>query len=282
MSNRTAVCRPLLAGLAALFMQCCQAADHPVRVQLNQAVQPFALPASGSGLQADIIRAAFATQSVPTEFVFLPGARSWLEYKAGRIDAVTNAKPGSELDIVLTHWPVALFQNQAITLKRKNIEFKSIGELGKYRVIAFQNASKFLGPEYAIMARLNPNYVEQATMPSFLLRNEATDVIVSQADIFRFNLIENAARLGFKPDFEQFEYHPIFEKGNDYWYGFRTEAMRDQFERGIAAIYKSGEIDKIFAHYQKQFGTSRELFIHLDCRFLKKNRPPACAQEAQH
>jgi len=261
-----------IIGIAACPIRVCLAAENPVRVHLDQAVQPFALPESKSGLQAEVIRAAFATQSIPTEFVFLPGARSWLEYQANRVDVITNAKPDSNLNIVLTHWPVLTFQNKAITLKSKKIKLDSINDLGKWRVIAFQNASKFLGPDYAEMVKHNRNYHEQSTMPSFMLQYDSADVIVSQADIFRFNLIENAKRLQFTPTFDQFEYHDIFGSGNDYWLGFRSEILRDQFERGIELIYLSGEFDKILDQYHQQFGTSRDMFIHLDCRFASLNK----------
>ncbi|MES2047039.1 MAG: ABC transporter substrate-binding protein [Pseudomonadota bacterium] len=276
MLDRISVCLAILVGLAACTVQACLAADNTVRVHIDQAIQPFALPASGSGLQADIFQAAFATQLVQTEFVFLPGARSWREYNAGRIDVITNAKQDSELKVVLTHWPVLSFKNQAISLKSKQIKLESIDDLAKFRVVAFQNASKFLGVQYATMARHNKSYSEQSTMPSFMLQMDSTDVIVSQADIFRYNLIENGARLDFKPEFDQFEYHDIFGKGNDYWLGFRSEVLRDQFERGIAAIYNSGEIDKIFDRYEAKYGTTRDMFIHLDCRFLKQRKPARC------
>ena len=61
------------------------AAEPRIIVGVNQSNPPFILPESESGLQVDIIRAAFASQSVPVEFKFLPPLRVALAFKTGFI-----------------------------------------------------------------------------------------------------------------------------------------------------------------------------------------------------
>lgn len=249
----------------------------PVRVHINQAIQPFSLPETKSGLQADIIRAAFATQGLKTEFAYLPNARAADEYARKNVDVITTAKPDSDLSMTLSRWPVFTFHNQVITLREKRVKLNSIAELGALRILAFQNASKVLGPEFAEMAKTNPRYLESSKMSSMMLHADRVDAIVSQADVFRFNLLTQAGALNLRPDPAAFEYHDILGSENKYWLGFRSKDLRDAFERGIAAIYRSGEIEKLFAHYQKQFQTSRDMFVELDCRFKTEMPPAGCS-----
>jgi ABC-type amino acid transport substrate-binding protein len=144
-------------------------------------------------------------------------------------------------------------------------------------VVAFQGATRYLGAEFAAMAKQNRAYIELPHMPSRMLSLNRTDVIVSQPDIFRFNLAHESSATQSHQVFESFEYHDILPAENQYWFGFRDEAVRDRFERGIAAIYANGEIDALFRQYQQRYGTSRGMFISLDCQFLTSNRPKTCA-----
>jgi polar amino acid transport system substrate-binding protein len=268
----------ILLAVALLVTQA-SLAGAPVRIGMNRGIQPFVMAESNSGLEVEIVRAAFAAESVPIEFSYISNARSWAEFESGKIDIISNAKPGSSAKAVLTHWPVLSFQNRAISLKSRHLRLGSIGDLRNLRVIAFQTASKVLGDEFADMATRNPQYSEDTGVPSFKLVLGGADVIVSQADVFRYYLRESNKRLPLQSQAEQFDYHDILGRGNDYWFAFRTELMRDQFERGISAIYQSGEIERIFARYEQRYGTTRDMFIHLDCRFKSKNKPVVCAPE---
>ena len=259
----------------------CLAGEKAVMVAVDHATQPFTLPDSDSGLQVEIIRAAFASQSTPVTFVFLSSKRTALAFKSGLVDVLTDDKPGNNVTNVNSHWPVMTFRNQAITSTHKNLKLNSIADLSKLRVVAFQEASRYLGAEFAAMANHNSAYLELPHMPSRMLSLDRTDVIISQPDIFRFNLTNESSPTQINQVFESFEYHDILPAVNQYWFGFRDEALRDRFERGIAAIYANGEIDALFRQYQQSYGTSRGMFISLDCQFLKSNRQEACDTYAQ-
>lgn len=255
------------------------AAELPIRVGVGQALAPFAIPETKAGLMVDIIRAAFDERGRQTEFLFLPNARIPMEFASQRIDVSTMSKMDNTAGVYFSHWPVLTFLNKAITLKRRNLPINTIADLGRYRVVAFQGAHLYLEPEFAAMAKANKQYSELSRMPSNMLLLQHTDVMVSQADIFRFNLQGDAA-VGVLPDYGEIQYHPVFSKGNQYWFAFHSATLRDQFEAGLAALYSSGKIDTIFAKYQQRYATSRDMFISLDCQFLKKNKPAACKSMA--
>ena len=279
--------RLALSSVFALFVLLttsasdCLAGEKTVMVSVDHATQPFTLPDSDSGLQVEIIRAAFASQSTQVTFVFLSSKRTALAFKSGLVDVLTDDKPGNNVTSVHSHWPVMTFRNQAITFAPKHLKLNSIADLRKLRVVAFQEARLYLGDEFAAMAKHNSGYLELPHMPSRMLSLDRADVIVSQPDIFRFNLTSESSPSQTHQVFESFEYHDILPAANQYWFGFRDEELRDRFERGIAAIYANGEIDALFLKYKQRYGTSRGMFISLDCQFLKSNRPETCAASEQ-
>ncbi len=75
----------------------CLAGERTVMVAVDHATQPFTLPDSGSSLQVEIIRAAFASQSTPVTFVFLSSKRTALAFKSGLVDVLTDDKPGNKV-----------------------------------------------------------------------------------------------------------------------------------------------------------------------------------------
>lgn len=268
--------RRCLIGVTLALLATAGRADPAVlRVGVFAGGQPFALPEQKAGLLVDLVRAAFADEALKTEFVFLSPLRLEREFEEAHIDVNTAAKPGHPG--LLSNWPVTTFRNQAITLKAKFPQLTSIAELGKLRVVTFQNARRFLGPEFAAMAAENKNYIEvPASLPTAMLSLDRTDVMVAQADVFRYHVLnEQVARV--KPAaLADFAFHDIIGAGNKYWFAFRNEEMRARFERGIKRIYQNGQADAIIAQYQRDYATSRDFVIELDCRF-KKDKPAACA-----
>lgn len=115
------------------------------------------------------------------------------------------------------------FRNQAITSKNKHLKLNSIADLGKLRVVAFQEASLYLDAEFAAMANHNRAYLELLHMPSRMLSLNRADVIISQPDIFCFNLANESSPTQISQVFESFEYHDILPAVNQYWFGFLDE-----------------------------------------------------------
>lgn len=257
-----------------------RAGDAPVRIGVGNAIQPFTLPEQNSGLLVELLRAAFAVESMGSNFHFLPPLRMVREFEEGRLDVYTNAKPTAGQPGVISHWPVTTFRNQAITLKAKFARLDGIEAMAKLRVVTFQNGKRYLGPEFAAMAASNKDYIELAGhLPTAMLSLDRADVIVSQPDIFRFWLLHDKSARDKAAVLNDFAFHDLFGAGNKYWFAFRTEALRDQFERGIKVIYQNGRAEAIIARYAADYGSSREFLFELDCRF-KKVPPPTCGPVA--
>lgn len=256
------------AALAILLACAAPAAQAQERTRIKFGLQddiaPFVMPDRHSGLMVDVLRDAMATQGVTAEFFYLPLKRAEDALRKGVVDVATGGKPGASLPGVLSRWPVTSFHNVAITRRASLPHLTSSADLSRYRVTAFRGAADMLGQAYRDAVRSNPRYSEPPTLQSPLLVLRQVDVLISQKDIFHYYLDRQSyLRDG---DFD-LVYHDILGKPNEYWFVFRTAEQRDTFERGIAALYKSGAIDRIFERYSKAYGTSREFFQPLDCQF---------------
>ncbi|RFP19577.1 MULTISPECIES: ABC transporter substrate-binding protein [unclassified Duganella] len=246
-----------------------------VKIGLQSVIAPFVLSDRASGLFADVLRAAFASQQVTVEFLYLPNVRFEEQFRQGVFDVTTASDPRQTQDGYLSRWPVTYFHNMAITLRSRIPTLSSVDDLKKYRVTAFRNAQKVLGPAYAAATADHPQYREAVTMPSGTLFLDRTDVIISQPDVFRYYLRQQLPQ---KRNAEaELAYHDVLGPGKFYWMRFRTEVQRDTFERGIAQLYATGEIDRILERYQSDYGVTRDFFISLDCHF----RPELALQKCK-
>jgi len=263
------------AAIAAILLACGTAqAAGPARIKfgMQDDIAPFVMPDRHSGLLVDVLREAMSTQGVTAEFAYVPANRTEDALRSGWVDVSTSAKPTMALPGVISRWPVTRFHNMAITLRSRVPKMESVSDLGRYRVTAFRGAKRLLGDAYKGAVQANPNYQEPLTLQSPLLILGQVDVVISQRDIFHYYLSRQSFLRG--GDYEVI-YHDVLGPPNEYWFVFRNGEQRDAFERGLAAIYKSGAIEKLFDSYHKRYGTSREFFLPLDCQFLPV-KPKGC------
>lgn len=259
------------------------AAPATIRIGLQNAIAPYVMPGQQSGLLVDVLRGAFATQQAQAEFIYLPNVRMDQALRDGLVDVSTSAKPGAAsgngAGAVLSRWPVTRFHNIAITLRRHLPQLDSVAALAGLRVTAFRRARELLGPAYSAAVNGNPDYREAANMPSAMLLMGRTDVIISQRDIFTYYLSQQLP--DWRARLPELAWHDVLGPANLYWLAFRTEQQRALFERGMAALYASGQIDRIAARYQQDYGATRGFLLPLDCRFRPAQYAKECKALAQ-
>ncbi len=247
-----------------------------LRIGLQSVIAPFVMPGQQSGLFVDVLRAAFATQHIATEFIYLPNARFEQQLREGKVDVSTLAKPQYQSKAYLSHWPVTHFHNMAITLRSRIPVLNNLDELSQYRVVGFGHARKVMGHAFDAAMAKNPEYREALSIPSAGLFYNRMDVMICQRDIFLYYLSRQMPDARSRED--ELVFHDILGPGNFYWLAFRSEGQRDAFERGIAALYASGEIDQILNHYQREYGTTRDFLLPLDCQFRPAQAPRSCKE----
>lgn len=190
------------------------------------------------GLEKEIIAAAFETQNITVEFKIMSYSRLVTEFQNKRLDfasPVAIEVPGAYYtDKYLP------FQDVAVTLKTRALTIDKIADLSQKTVVAYQEANKVLGPEYAA-AVANARYTEMANRGEQIrqLFDQRVDTVVGESRISHC-----LAETLFGPD--QLKKHPIFSQIS---YGGATwdKRLQEQFQAGLKLIKHSGQYQKILA-----------------------------------
>lgn len=234
---------PLLGiSLIASYSTFAQAAE----IKLGQGIlPPYGIKESDSGIEVDIVRAALAKKGHTVTVRFVPFGRVGQDFKDGKIDAANTLNPSSGVKAEYSDSHIA-YQNVATTLKDGGPTVGAIADLGSLKVVAFRNASIYLGDDYAAMTKGNKNYREvgdQATQNKLLMTGR-TEAVVGD---FRIFLYYNKKIKG-QVELKEVTFNKIFPP-TEYSVGFKDASIRDDFNAGLKELRSSGEYDKIIAKY---------------------------------
>ncbi len=225
-----------------------------ITIGVGFALPPYVIQDSDSGIEIDILKEAFAVKGHTVKIRYLPNVRTLSFFEEGKLDGAINVKKDS---LLLGYYSddVISFQNVAISLEENDFSINNIIDLkdSKFTVLAFQNASKFLGDEFAQVAAENKNYLEisDQSLHAVILLKKRVDVLISDKRVFLFHL-RNAlekAKLLPKEQKRKVKIHSIFPPTN-YSFVFKLEKIRDDFNEGLKVIRENGTYDLIMDRYQ--------------------------------
>ncbi len=206
---------------------------------------PYIIQETNNGMEYDIVKEALAKNGHTLKLKSVPFIRVSFEYKkfdgAITINEASGVK-GNYSDVTM------VYQNFAISLKDKAVPISTIQDLGDKNIVAFQNATKYLGEEYKKIVESNPNYKEQGKqeVQVKLLYSGRADAIVSDINIFKYY---RKAVTGVDTSAEVV-YHNIFPE-TEYKVLFNDPAIRDEFNQALADLRSSGRYQEIINNYIK-------------------------------
>ncbi|MGL5047632.1 MAG: substrate-binding periplasmic protein, partial [Shewanella sp.] len=201
-----------LMGLMAL---CCYQTSQAIELNIGVSfsIPPYIIQETNSGFQLELLNQALAVKGHTTSIHYLPLARTFHEFKEGKLDGVINIKEGL-LDKAFYTNVLIKYQNCAISLEDNKFNIHSIEDLNNKHVVAFQRASSLLGEEFAKMAKANTGYQEQARQVQqvYMLMKRRADVVVMDNNIFKYYLKQAylEGKLTKKDLKQQAICHPIF------------------------------------------------------------------------
>ncbi|WP_462271289.1 substrate-binding periplasmic protein [Desulfobacter sp.] len=204
---------------------------------------PYIIQETNSGMEHDIIKEALIQKGHSLKLKYIPFVRIAVDYAkydgAVTINEASGVK-GNYSDVVIT------YQNYAISLKSKGLAINSVNDLGKIKVVAFQNATKYLGDAYRDAVSSSPYYKEQGkqALQVKMLYSGRTDAIISDHNIFKY-FRKKVIGMDTSADLV---YHEIFQ-GTDYKVLFNDAGIRDEFNQGLAEIKASGRYNEIIQSY---------------------------------
>ena len=227
-----------------------------LRISIGTELPPYVFYQNSTGIEVDIIREALKVKGHTVSFHFVPKMQVQRSLKNREIDGtVQNAKfvigNGSNLTVYDSDTTVT-YHNFAIAFDYQNFQIQSVNDLLNKEVLAFQNASKYLGPVYAAMAKENDNYREhpkQSVHVKDLYAGKA-EVLISDKRIFNYwkNSAQSKGRL-YGNEMEKIKFHAIFEPSARN-VKFLERNTRDDFNDGLMLIKASGLYQSIIKKYE--------------------------------
>jgi len=244
----------VLVCAVALAAQPCHARD--VRIGIGFSIAPYVIREQNNGMEVDTIRMALEAAGHRAIFVYLPNLRLPIAFAEDAVDGVaTNVAYDLAKDSKCTAYGsdnTVTMQNYAISLERRELVIPSIEALSAHKVMAFNNAAKYLGPVYAAMVRNNNFYSEHAdqSLQVRMLFTGRVDVIVSGKRIFQYwrRKLRASSMLESVNLSQPVRYSPIFQPSPRH-VAFKDSDLRDDFNRGLSIIKQSGAFDAITEKY---------------------------------
>lgn len=237
------IMKQLLIVLLLLGMFVPPVSAKEISLLAGLCLPPYIIPESNNGMEYDIVKEALAKKGHLLKLRLVPFIRVIVDYAkydgAITINEASGVK-GYYSDVVIT------YQNYAISLKDKKISINKIQDLGNKKIVAFQNATKYLKDRYKTVVMSNPHYIEMANQESQvkMLFSGRTDAVVMDCNIFKYY-----RKKVFDMDAgAEVVYHEIFP-GSDYKVLFNNQTLRDEFNQALDELKSSGRYQQIVNSY---------------------------------
>jgi len=210
-------------------------------------IPPYVITDSNSGMELDIAREALAFKGYEAEFVYLPLLRVSRYLEEKKIDCGLSMK-GDDTDLKNVYYSDShiTYRNVAITLESRKLKIASFSDLTGKTISTFQNAAKYLGPDFAKASEKGLKYREISKLNEFipLLFQGRTDVVISDVVLFKYYRKEDK-----KTDTSAaIKIHEIFSPAM-LKAGFLEKKVRDDFNGGLRHLRETGRYEKIVRKY---------------------------------
>lgn len=217
-----------------------------ISAAVGMSLAPYIIQKNNSGIEIDIVKAALAYRNHSLTLRYPPLKQVPVLYEKKAVDAALTVSKNFGLDACLSDIAI-YYQNYAITLSKSKLIINSLADLSGKRVIAFQNATKYLGPAYKkAVSEATYSEVAQQIHQVNRLYTGRDDIVIADKKIF---LYYKAKTTKVNTD-QALTFHPLFPP-SAYRVAFRDRQVCNDFNEGLLALKKSGQIEKIMARYLK-------------------------------
>ncbi|WP_404343234.1 substrate-binding periplasmic protein [Pseudoalteromonas mariniglutinosa] len=238
-----------ILGMVLLFCFEVQAYDklissQRVSIAASSYLPPYVMADQDSGIQLDILKAALRQQGITHfDIRYMSNKRAEKQLQVGEVDIALNYAGYLDGQIFPSN-SLLDYQNVAISLTQKNLKIDTPYDLIGKSVLAFQNATAFLGQPFKSLTTKLLSYdevVNQAAQIDHLMKNWV-DVIILERRVFFYYLNEYEKKQPSLP----IQIHTIFAEVARPAY-FNNAALKDTFNAGLEKIKDSGEYHAIIS-----------------------------------
>jgi polar amino acid transport system substrate-binding protein len=235
--------RPLLyLFIICIALPAVSVSAKPLQLLVGVEKPPYIKVATKAGYELELLQAVVKGMGFQSKFIHVPNGRLLDLFSDGQADLVSlqrTTPPG----FYATH-PYISYQNVLIVRQDLQKELLSLNDLVGLRVMAFQNATLFLPPDYAEAVAKADSYqemVEQHSLPALLLKNRV-DVLVMDRNIFLHYYRQTA------PDDHSLKILSFF-KPNHYHMLARSPEVAERFNKALADLKQS----ELFSQLQLKY-----------------------------
>ncbi|MEE4251201.1 MAG: transporter substrate-binding domain-containing protein [Alcanivoracaceae bacterium] len=215
-------------------------------IATSSSIPPYVITDQHRGIVVEIIQQALQPLGYRVDFVYAPNRRVQHMIEERQVDGAYNLAADALQEVYYSD-PIVDYQNVAITLAPFPQPIESLADLTEFRVVVFQNAAKFLGPEFTRLIADGHSFAEVSNQRSqvLMLFRERADVIIMERRIFEHfhSQLSASGEIG-----GDYIIHPIFEAAPRYA-AFLDKTVRDHFNAGLARLRDDGSIDEIINRY---------------------------------
>ncbi|MCF8143171.1 MAG: transporter substrate-binding domain-containing protein [Deltaproteobacteria bacterium] len=209
------------------------------------ALPPYNIPETDSGIEMDIVREALKIKGYAVKPKYVPFARVRRELMNRDVDGALTINPDSGIEAFYSDGHLVC-QNIVVTLKKNGFRVDEIADLKDKSVLAFQDATLYLGKEFAAMAEQNDQYKEIAKqeIQINLLYTNRVDAVVLDKNIFYHHRNHNTV-VDTSQDIDIWYIFPP----TTFSVAFIDETVRDDFNEGLKQLRATGRYDEIVKQY---------------------------------
>lgn len=219
-----------------------------ISMVIGLALPPYVIAETDTGMELEIVREALAHEGHTLVPVYVPFWRVLAMLEQGVADAAMTVNEASGVTGVFYSAPHITYRNAAMALTTRRYPINTIADLGRYSILAFQSANKYLGDDFARMSANNPQYREIArqAMQITMLYSGRIDLVVMDVNIFRYYR-QLERKVDTDADIEQFALFPP----SHFKVAFARQDWRDSFDRGLKHLRDSGRYQAIINRFIK-------------------------------
>lgn len=217
-------------------------------------IPPFIMENGTRGLEIDIVREALKRSGHTFTTVQCSYRRLQIAVLQMNVDAAAAVRELKDGTYYSDNF--IAFKNYAISKKRSGFTIESIPDLKGKTIYTWQNAYRDLGDEFKSIfspnATLPPgtNYYEipvQKKQVELFWMGRGDSVIIIDEAIFKWFTKQMAETIN---PAEEVVYHNIFDATTEYQISFKDRQIRDDFNRGLEQIRRSGLLKKLTDAYR--------------------------------
>ncbi len=226
---------------------------HDVTIGMGN-FEPYYIAEDNTGIFTDLIVAVF--KRLPDhEPIFLfgrPNNRLWQDFKKQKVDAVSNLFDTVEIEGCRSD-PIFRFRDVAVTRKSSGFTIESVQDLGKKKIIAFQGAKEFFGPEFSkVVGGGNYSEASEPRLQAQALVDNRVDVSIGDLFIFLHSIKNNPGSRAEAKDFKIHDILPVVFSRMGFW----DYELCHEFNSALQQVKDSGEYEEIYDRYLQVLGHS--------------------------